>query len=154
METSPIILDSSRLEFSLPVFPRGLVFGSIAFLTLLISFSFTLLGAWPILPFAGLECLGLYIAWRWMELHEGDYENIRLENHFLIIERKYGNFSETRKINIEWLQVILEDRRPGCRMTLFLRSHGEDLEIGKFLGDNGKIILAGKIRRILSERKF
>ncbi len=89
-----------------------------------------------------------------MEVHEGDYENIGLANHSLIIERRYGNLRETRKINIEWLQVILEDRRPGCRMKLFLRSYGEDLEIGKLLGDNGKITLAGKIRRLLSERKF
>tara|TARA_B100000902_G_scaffold306013_1_gene294564 strand:- start:163 stop:525 length:363 start_codon:yes stop_codon:yes gene_type:complete len=120
----------------------------------MIALVFALLGAWPVLPFAGLECVGLYGAWRWLCLHENDYESIGLADNLLIIERRYGNSSELREINIEWLQVILEDSRPGCRMKLLLRSHGEDLEIGKLLGDNAKTALAGKIRRLMSKRLF
>ena len=35
-----------------------------------------ILGAWPILPFAGLEMLVLYLAFRYVDRHAADYERI------------------------------------------------------------------------------
>jgi uncharacterized membrane protein len=43
------------------------VFGSLAVITVAISLGFAVHGAWPVIPFAGLECLGLYIACRWLK---------------------------------------------------------------------------------------
>ena len=148
MVNSRLILNSCKDVYSLPPISRNLIFSSIGLLTIIISVGFALLGAWPVLPFAGLECLGLYFAWRWLRLHEYDYENISIDNHCIKIEIKDGIVEETKTFNLDWIQVILESRRPGCRMRLILRCYGEDLEIGKLLRDNVKKDLATKIRRM------
>ena len=154
MDSSQIVFNSVRSVHAVSAVSRNFVFLSIGCLTLTISVIFTILGAWPILPFAGLECLGLFLAWKWLKLHEEDHEHIHMKGNILSVNVKNGQNVKEETFNTDWVQVILEDRRPGCRMRLSLRSHGVDLEIGKLLGDNDKKKLAGDIRRLVGNRRL
>ena len=152
MDSSQIVFNSVQSVRAVSAFSRNFVFLSIGCLTLTISIVFAILGAWPILPYAGLECLALFIAWKWLKAHEDDHECIHIEGNIISVNVKNGQKVVKKTFNTDWAQVILEDRRPGWRMRLILRSHGVDLEIGKLLGDNGKKKLAGDIRRLVGNR--
>ena len=56
---------------------RG-VFAFIFVVSLGIATAFAVLGAWLILPFAGLEMLVLYLAFRYVDRHAADYERIAI----------------------------------------------------------------------------
>ncbi len=152
MVSSQIVFNSVQSVHAVSAISRNFIFLSIGFLTLTISVVFAILGAWPILPYAGLECLGLFLAWKWLKLHEEDHEHIHIDGNILSVDVKDGQNVKKETFNTDWVQVILKDRRPGRRMRLILRSHGVDLEIGKLLGDNGKKKLAGDIRRLVGNR--
>ena len=47
---------------------------------------FAVLGAWLILPFAGLEMLVLYLAFRYIDRHAGDYERIAIDGDRVEVE--------------------------------------------------------------------
>ena len=63
-----------------------LAFGLIAIVTLGIAAAFAALGAWLILPFAGIEIVGLGIAFALNGRHAADYERIQLGEGRLMVE--------------------------------------------------------------------
>ena len=77
---------SRRLGYSLSKFQRAVVFSSLGVGAVVIATGFALLGAWLVLPFAGLECVGLYLAFRWLGRHENDYEILHVQGEFLVVE--------------------------------------------------------------------
>ena len=143
---------SPTAGYSLSRKTRDIIFGSLVLVTSLIAFGFTWFGAWLVLPYAGLEVVVIFFAWRWLRRHEGDFESLSVEGNTIFIEREIGNKVEVYEFNTIWLQVILEDRSSSGRIRLKLRSHGKDLEIGKLLSDNAKKGLAGRLRRLISKR--
>jgi len=67
-----------------------------------IALAFTLrLGAWMIIPFASLEMLVLYVAYRHAGHHAAEFERIAVEGDSLAIEARDGRqvcrFSLNRK---------------------------------------------------------
>ena len=61
-------------------------FGGLSLLCLLIAVAFSLLGAWLILPFAGLEVLVLFTAVWLVHHHLMNQEVITLRKDYLILE--------------------------------------------------------------------
>lgn len=66
----------ARRNNSLTSSGRFLVFVLVFVVSLGIAVAFAILGAWLILPFAGLEMALLYLAFRDVERHAADYERI------------------------------------------------------------------------------
>ncbi len=141
----------SRRRYSMSPTGRFLVLGSLAAVTLGISLGFALNGAWPLLPFAGIECVALYLAFRWLQRHEDDYEFLTIEDQSLTVESCVGGTVERRSLNRAWAQVVVESQPQG-RVRLLLRSHGRDTEVGKLLSNEGKLTAAARIRERLSAR--
>jgi uncharacterized membrane protein len=140
-----------RRDFSISSSGRLLVLGSLAFVTLAIAVGFAIQGAWLVLPFAGLECGALFLAFRWLQRHEDDYELIAIEGDSLVVEYRAGGKVERHEFNRVWVQVEVENRSPG-RTTLSLRSHGREVEIGRLLSSEAKRVAARRIRARLSSR--
>jgi len=139
---------TARRNNSLSPADRILAFGFIALVSLAIATAFACLGAWPILPFAGIEVVILIAAYRWIERHERDYERLTLEGDRLLIE-----IGETRQVrryefNRWWAQVVCE--RNGSRLAL--RSHGREIEFGRYLTDEQRQSFAGALKRQLGAR--
>ncbi|MBI2509640.1 MAG: DUF2244 domain-containing protein, partial [Betaproteobacteria bacterium] len=68
----------ARRNNSLGSTGRLLVFIFIFVVSVGIAAAFAALGAWLILPFAGLEMLVLYLAFRYVDRHAADYERIAI----------------------------------------------------------------------------
>lgn len=128
---------------------RLLVFGLLIAVSLGIALGFTLIhGAWPLLPFAGAEMLGLLLALRHTERHAGDYERIAIERDLLVIEVREGRRRSRHEFNRYWAQLItaVDDRE--CRVAI--RSHGRQTEVGRHLDACGRRLLARQLRRELT----
>ena len=114
--------------------------------SLAIAISFYLIGLTFILPFSGLELLALgaalYItAWR-----TGQREVILLTEDQIIVEKGRNGPEQREEFSRHWARVILErswNHWYPCR--LFIRSHGRQIEIGRFLNEQERSGLAQEL---------
>lgn len=137
---------TAKRNSSLSSSGRHLVFGLILGVSLSISTGFALLGAWPIMPFAGLEMLVLYLAFRYLDRHAGDYERITISGDRLLVECLESGRTSRFEFNCCWAQVILKRDVAGSRCRLALRSHGKEVEIGQYLTDEQRISVARQLK--------
>lgn len=139
---------TARRNNSLTSSGRLLVFGFIFALPVGIALGFAWLhGAWPLLPFAGAEALGLFIAYRYMERHAGDYERVTVGDGRLVVEVVHGASSARHELSRYWAKLTVSDDGRDCRMAL--RSHGQEIELGRYLDAGGRRQLARELRREL-----
>jgi uncharacterized membrane protein len=130
---------TARRNNSLSSSGRMLVFGFFLAVTIGIATAFSLIfGAWPILPFAGIEMGVLYLAFRYIDRHAGDYERITIQGDQVAVEIREGNGVRRHELNRCWAQVVCEGR--GARLAL--RSHGREIEIGRHLCDEERVRMA------------
>jgi uncharacterized membrane protein len=125
------------------------VAGLVAGLLMIVGTGFLLAGAWPVLPFLGLEVVLLYAALRLNQRAGNAFEAISLTRHALTVRRvdhwgKQSDFS----FPPDWLQVNLQPM-PGHDNRLELRTHGRSLAIASFLPANEREELALTLRRAL-----
>jgi len=116
-----------------------------------IGIAFALYGAWPILPFAGLEIAALAAAFYLNGRHAADYERIALEAGLLVVEVRDGERVATHRFNPQW--VRLETSETPREVRLALRSQGRELEIGRHLDAPGRERLAQEVRGRLAQAR-
>ena len=139
---------TARRNNSLSSSDRILAFGFIALVSLGIAVTFAWLGAWLILPFAGIEVLVLFFAFRCIERHARDYECLTISGDVLQIEIAEVESVQQFQFNRWWAQVVYE---PDCS-RLALRSHGREVEFGRHLTEDERLALAGTLRQRLRSR--
>ena len=140
---------TARRNNSLTSSGRLLVFGSILAVSLGIALAFTILhGAWPLLPFAGAEMLGLFFAFRHVERHAGDYERVTIERGRLVVEVFDGSRRYRHEFSSYWARLIVANEVRQCRLAI--RSHGREIEVGRHLDACGRRALARQLRRELT----
>lgn len=119
----------------------------VASFSLMIATGFVLAGAWLVLPFAGLELLALGFAFYYINCHAGDYESITIEGDKLAIEKH--SYKKTSEIvfNRYWARVLLRDL-PSGDQALLLRSHGKEVEFGRyFMNNDQRLALAEQLKK-------
>ena len=124
--------------------PAGLakVFAALAVLVLAIGAGFAAMGAWLILPFAGLEVLLLGAAFVLHARHAADYERIELESGHLTVEVADGG--RTARYEMDGARVSMEEGRVVLR-----GAKKEELEIGRHLGAEARAELAVELEKTL-----
>lgn len=141
---------TARRNNSLSSSGRFLALGLILAVSLGIALAFTwVFGAWLILPFAGVEMLVLYLAFRYVDRHAGDYERVTIEGDRLNVEVLDGGRASRFEFNRCWAQVVCAT--DGSRLAL--RSHGRELEIGRHMNDEQRLAAAGELGRELRASK-
>lgn len=110
---------------------------------------FLAMGAWPVLPFLGLEVVLLVLMLRLNLKRGSEFEAINLTRSALTV-RRVDHWGHERHFSFppHWLQVNLEPA-PGDNTLLELRSHGRSLTIGRFLPVAERQELALTLRRAL-----
>ena len=119
---------------------------------LIVAISFSLMGAWLVLPFAGLEILALACAFYSVYLHSNDYESITISNESLIVEKKNYKELTTTIFQRYWAQVVVRDlvqsHTRGKKVGLFITSHGKEVEFGRyFINDGQRTMFARELRQ-------
>ena len=128
--------------------PAGLakVFAALALLVLAIGAGFATMGAWLILPFAGLEVLLLGAAYVLYARHAADYERIELDAGHVTVEIAEG--ARTARYEMDGAKVSLEEGR------VVLRGAKEKLEIGRYLGAEARAEVAAALeKKLIQGRK-
>lgn len=123
-----------------------LLFGGVSFAA---GVAFSMLGAWPVLGFFGLDVALLYLAFRASYRSGEIYETIEISRELLSINRVAadGN-TEVIECNPYWARVQLLNGRGG-RTALGIGLHGRVVPIGSFLNDEERRSLATALGRAL-----
>lgn len=125
----------------------------LAVFALLIALSFMHIGAWLVLPFAGLELVAFALAFHYLNLHANDFESLTIVNDMVVIEKH--NYKVTSKSEFQryWAQVNLRKQANGMS-ALFIGSHGKEVEFGRgYISEEQRVSLAKEIKSIL-KRNF
>lgn len=140
---------SLLLKRNCSISPAGLlwVYGLVAAVTLGIAAAFAALGAWVILPFAGIELAALGIAFAVNGRHAADYERIELGDGRLTVEVCESDSVRRHEFNPARASVVVAGAGRGMRLVL--ASSGRSLEIGRHLHEQARLDLAGELNRRL-----
>jgi len=123
---------------------RRWALGMIATTTIGISCALAVVGAWPVMPFAGLEVLLVAVAFRLVQRHDADFERLTIGEHEVRVEARAAR-RETRFVaHRRWARVVV--REDGRRCTLALAYGGKSEPLGRLLSDEGRRALALKLR--------
>ena len=126
---------------------------AIAIPSLIIATAFAALGAWPILPFAGLELLALggalyYVNWKLQYRHV-----ITLSDDSVRIEK--GHYIPKKS----WLfprqgtgLAIIPEKHPWEGTELAVHDNRESVTVGEFLNRDDSLALADLLRREIQVR--
>jgi uncharacterized membrane protein len=97
-----------------------------------IAIGFSLLGAWMVLPFVGIEIFALAYAFYYVNSHASDFERISIEGDSLLVERCTGQYVSQYQLNPYWASVVRHEQ-PNGELRLGLLSHGKEIEVGRYL---------------------
>jgi len=123
-------------------------------IVLLVSIGFSLIGAWLVLPFAGIEIVALAYAFCSVYLHSNDYESITIVGDEVIVEKKNDKDLTMMIFQRYWAQISVRDVMQGSgkvsKRGLFISSHGKEVEFGKyFINDGQRTMFARELREKL-----
>jgi uncharacterized membrane protein len=141
---SPPFVHLSKPNRSLGLAARRWVLGMIAATTLCVAAAATAFGAWPVMPFAGLEIALVALAFRVLAQHDADYERLEIGEHEVRIEARDAQCVTRFVAHRPWARVVL--REQGARCTLLLAYAGRLVPLGRLMSDEGRRQLAESLR--------
>lgn len=101
-------------------------------------------GAWPVMPFAGLEIAFLAFAFRVLGQHDADFERLEIGEHEVRLEARDAGRHTCFVAHRPWARVEMAGR--GTRCTLRLAYAGRAAPLGRMLSDEGRRQLAESLR--------
>jgi uncharacterized membrane protein len=126
----------------------------ISSVALVIALGFARIGAWLVLPFAGLEIFAFAYAFYFTYLHSGDFESITIDDNSVVVEKRNYKELTTTVFQRYWAQVnvreVVKSKSGNGKSGLFISSHGNEVEFGRnFINDEQRTLLARELRKKL-----
>ena len=140
----PPYVHESTIQRSLDVAGRRWVLGLMCATTLGVAAGAAALGAWPVMPFAGLEVALLAFAFRVLRRHDADFERIEVGSHEVQLEVREASRLTRFVAHRPWVRVVV--REEGRRCMLDLAYAGRAVPLGRLLSDEGRRQLAEVLR--------
>ena len=137
----------ARRNNSLSSTDRMRVFACVFAFSMSIALAFAAFGAWPVIPFTGLEMAVLYAAFRYVDRHAADYEIIEIKDDSVRVETRVGSQVQSVELNRHWAQLVTNDSSGELRLAL--RSHGREVEFGRHLTGKDRERIARELRQRL-----
>lgn len=128
----------------------ALAFGSLAIFSLIVAVVFAAYGAWLVLPFAGLEVMALYLAYGWVLRHAQDAEQLVIRGDAVMLAVREATQTRRYEFNRVWARLVVEHRARDVRVAL--RSHGREIEVGRYLDGGARERLARELQSRLNAR--
>ena len=86
--------------------------------TMLVALAAAAIGAWLILPFAGLEAALIGLAFYVLGLHDADYERLSINKQEFSWEQRRGRQTDQMKGSRNWATFARRDKGRGCEIHL------------------------------------
>ena len=129
---------------SLGIAARRWVLAGISAPPLLVAAGATALGAWPVMPFAGLEVALVALAFRELGRHDADFERLEIGGREVRVEVREAQYVTRFVAHLPWARVVMRER--GMRCTLRLAYAGRTVPLGRMMSDEGRRRLADNLR--------
>jgi uncharacterized membrane protein len=123
---------------------RRWVLVAIAATVLVIAAAAMAIGAWLVMPFAGLEIAVLALAFHVVAVHDADFERLEIGDYEVRIEAREAQRVTRFVAHRPWARVVCRER--GARCMLGLAYAGKLVPLGRLLSDEGRRRLAGELR--------
>jgi len=124
------------------------VFAGLSIASAAIGIGFAIAGAWPVLPFVGLEIAALAVAFVLYARRAGDYERIELAPGRLVVEVAEAERVVKYELDARAACVVLE-KNEGYGARVLLRSPGKEVEVGRHLDAPSRVEFAAELSRRL-----
>jgi uncharacterized membrane protein len=132
-------------------------YGSLVAVLLCVAIGCTVLGFWPVLPFAGLEAALLIGAVHWVQRRGRAREYIRVDAASVVVEkclpgRRGDDTSVAYAFQRPWTRVELRRGQPAhWPSRLLFSSRGRSVEVGAFLTDGERRGLKNRLAELLAD---
>jgi uncharacterized membrane protein len=138
------------LKRNCSISPAGLlcVFVALSVVSAAIGIGFAIAGAWPVLPFVGLEVVALGAAFVLYARRAADYERIELAPGRLVVEVSQAERLERYELDPRRARVVVEQGE-GYGARVLLREAGQEVEVGRHLDALSRVAFAGELSRRL-----
>ncbi len=151
----PILSLVIRPNCCLTPIRAGLVVAVLSVPPLVVGIGFSIAGAWPVLPFAGLEvallasCFVLVMRGaRYCEMLSVDKDTVRLRKLSARYDKEY-------RYQRYWTQVRLEPGRSRLHPShLKIGSHGKHVEVGRCMTEPARQDLAKRLKIAVKARYY
>ncbi len=124
---------------SLPPKDFAIVMGTLTSFSFIIGLGFFFAGAWPVVGFFGLELLVVWGAFKLNYRAARFRETVCTSTEEVIVQSQSPNGQRTQKsLSLHWLRVTLSPntipplKSRQCQKVI-MSSHGEHVEVGKYL---------------------
>ncbi|HEX5128521.1 MAG TPA: DUF2244 domain-containing protein [Usitatibacter sp.] len=144
LEVGSPFVHLSRPNRSLGPWARRGALLAIAATTLGVAAGAVTFGAWPVMPFAGLEVALVALAFRVLGRHDADFERLEVGDHEVTVEARNAALHTRFVAHRQWARLVLRER--GGRCTLGLAYAGRTVPLGRMLSDEGRRALADRLR--------
>jgi uncharacterized membrane protein len=106
-------------------------------------------GAWPVVPFAGLELFLLWLAFHIIARRDGNFEHIEIEASELRVSTQTRLQVEQVAFYLPWVRLQTFYRGSELCLLLQYRASGrlERVEIGRYLDQPGRVQLQKSLTR-------
>jgi uncharacterized membrane protein len=142
-QREPYIRTKNRNR-SLSASGRRVFLVAVSFSIILFAGYAAALGAWLVLPFAGLEVLLVLWAFNAMRRHEQDYERLEISPGAGRFEARDAAKVSAVEFNPDWAQVVCN--QSGWRCDLALRVRGRQVSIGRLMSDEERLDWVQELR--------
>ena len=150
----PVLLDATlRPNPPMPPVVQAYVLAAVAGFNLIFATAFVLQGAWPVMPFMGLDIALLAWAFRASTRASRRREHITLTRSCLKVasEPAQGGPGEVA-LNPYWVRVeMAEPAEQGGQLTLW--SHGRGVRVGSFLAPQERADFAQRLKSALRQAR-
>jgi uncharacterized membrane protein len=128
-----------------------LFFAAIAAVSLTVAIAFSLMGFWPVLPFAGAELAFLWVCLCHSAASSRDTEVIDIDDETVAVERGRNAPERRWQFPRAWARVRLEPSPARLHPSrLLIGSHGRNVRLGRFLTEDELAGLARELRSTLA----
>ena len=131
-----------------------MLMGFLAIVSFAAGLMFTLMGAWPVMGFFGLDIAIIYFAFRLNYRHAKATEEITVTHSEIRVRRvSHRGLTTEWTLNPLWVQLDLKTHEEFGIEKLYLVSRGRRLSVGSFLGAEEKESFAKALLAALNAAK-
>jgi uncharacterized membrane protein len=149
----PILLLVIRPNCYLTPLRAGIVVALLSVPPLMVGIGFSLAGAWPVLPFAGLEVALLALCFV-LAMRGARYcEMLSVDKDTVCLRKLSARYDKEFRYQRYWTQVrLVPGRSPLHPSQLTIGSHGKHVEVGRCMSEPARQDLAKQLKMAIKAR--